>query len=750
MLQRNKTRAPAYDYDDRLDAAENSGLNELAEFAIGFARRQYQIILLALVLASGVGFIYLRTTPAVYTAQASIIIDPPRSTFVQQQGLLNDPIQVESQIEIIRSKAVASAVVKELNLTNDSEFMGSDGGGLLQTLSRRILGTAESKLDPLERVTAAFLRQLKVDRVEGSWVIQIGFTSRTPERAAQIANATANAYILDQLDAKYQANRTATSWLQERIQQLGVQATAAQRAVEEFKGKNNIVSADGKLLDDQQVGELNSRLVAARGQTADLSARLSRLKTILSAGSADANLEAVTGVETSPIFTGLRQQYLELARRESDWSARFGRDHLAVVNLRTRMQEIRTSMLEELRRYAEATKNDYELAQGRQEEMEKQLTNAVSRSRTTGQAQVTLRELESSATGYRNLYDSFLQRYMGSAQQETFPITEARVISPASPPLNKSKPKSMVVLALSIVGGLGLGLGLGMLREILDHVFRTGARLEEVLQTSCIALVPLLRAQTPSLREKLLNRRYGNHDHNLAFETVINEPLSRFSEAIRSVKLAIDLHLATKASKVFGFTSALPNEGKSSVSVAFARLVAQVGKRVILVDCDLRNPSLSRALAPKATIGILDVISGNSLAKEAILKDSKTNMDFLPVVKKTSLFHTSEILASDAMKKLFDELSVYYDYVVVDLSPLAPVVDVRATTHLLDAYVLVVEWGRTNIDVVKKALSGAPGVYDALLGAVLNKTDMALIERYDGYGSGFYHNGYYGRYGYTE
>jgi len=202
---------------------------------------------------------------------------------------------------------------------------------------------------------------------------------------------------------------------------LGAQATAAQRAVEEFKAKNNIVSTDGKLLDDQQAGELNSRLVAMRAQTADLSARLSRLKSIISTGSTDANLEAaVTGLETSAIFTGLRQQYLELARRESDWSARFGRDHLAVVNLRTRMQEIRTSMLEELRRYAEATKNDYELAQRRQEDMEKQLTNAVSRSRTTSQAQVTLRELESSATGYRNLYDSFLQRYMGSAQQETF------------------------------------------------------------------------------------------------------------------------------------------------------------------------------------------------------------------------------------------------------------------------------------------------------------------------------------------
>ena len=135
-------------------------------------------------------------------------------------------------------------------------------------------------------------------------------------------------------------------------------------------------------------------------------------------------------------------------------------------------------MLDELRRFSETTKNDYEVLKQRQDEIEKQLAEAVSQSQTTGQAQVTLRELDSKATGYRNLYDSFLQHYMGSAQQETFPISEARILSPASPPPFKSKPKSLLVLALSLIGGAGLGFGLGMLREVTDRVFRTGEQLE--------------------------------------------------------------------------------------------------------------------------------------------------------------------------------------------------------------------------------------------------------------------------------
>ena len=251
-------------------------------------------------------------------------------------------------------------------------------------------------------------------------MIAIGFSSRVPEKSAQIANAVANAYIADQLASKYSANRTASAWLQERLQQLGEQGAAAEQAVIAFRQQNNIVATAGKRMDEQNLADLNTRLVAARAQTADLSARLSRIESIIRTWNPDTtSLDAtVSDALTSPIFTNLRQQYLDLARREVEYSARYGRDHLAVVNLRNKMRDLRSSTFDELRRVAETIKSDHEISKQRQGEIEKQLDQALSQSQTTDKAQVTLRELESATKTYQSLYESFLQRHMAGIQQE--------------------------------------------------------------------------------------------------------------------------------------------------------------------------------------------------------------------------------------------------------------------------------------------------------------------------------------------
>ena len=252
---------------------------------------------------------------------------------------------------------------------------------------------AEQKAPP-DHIAEAFLKRLSATRVEMTNVIDVGLNWNDPIRAAEIANAIAKAYITDQLNAKFEANRTAALWLQQRIQQLGDQAEAAERAVNAYKTQHNLVSSDGKSIDDQQITELSSRLVAARAQAADLQARVNRYDSALSQNPADSQsigtLDAAgSDVLTSPIITNLRQQYLELARRESEYSARFGANHLSVVNLRTRMQELRSSIFDEVRRLAETTRSDYNVALQRQQDLEKQLAQAVSQSRTTNSAEVT-------------------------------------------------------------------------------------------------------------------------------------------------------------------------------------------------------------------------------------------------------------------------------------------------------------------------------------------------------------------------
>lgn len=753
--------------------ADGGGISDIINFGIGLLRRQYLVILFTAGLAIAASLLYLRLAPPTYTAQVQILLANPRPQFVQQQSLLAETAfdlnQIETQLQLLRSKATAVAVINQLKLANDPDF---DGSGLsLQSLWERLrpsgpagskkAGPSDAQSEPSEGLVDAFLSRLSAGRVGFSNVIEISFSSSNADRAAEIANAVANAYVADQLNAKFEANRRATSWLQERLRDLGDQAIAAQRAVDVYKAQNNIVSLDGKPIDEQQITEINNRLAGARAQTSEATAKLARYETLLASDpknpSSMANLDAIgADALNSQIITGLRQQYLELTRREAELAAKVGRDHLAVVNIRNRVREFRVSIFDEVRRLAEVSRSEFELAKQRQQEIEKQLSKAVSQARSVSSAELTIKDLESRAKGLRALYESFQQRYMGSTQQESFPISETRVLFPASPPPSKSKPKTRLVLTLGILGGLALGVGLALLRDLMDRVFRTSSQVESVLELPCLSLVPLLpvrKSSKPPVRlqptadddvqQRIVSSPTAIH------RTVVGMPLSRYTEAIRSIKLAIDHNPAKISSQVIGITSALPNEGKTTIAASLAQLIGHTGKKAIIVDCDLRNPSLSTIFAPRAAAGIIEVANGSRSLTEAIWRDPATNLAFLPAVRRGPLLHTSEILCADTISKLFDRLRADYDYVIVDLPPLTPLVDVRATSSLIDCYILVVEWGRTKIDVVQHALHTAPNIHESLIGAVLSKTNTKAMARYDGHRSYYYHDSHYIRYGLT-
>jgi succinoglycan biosynthesis transport protein ExoP len=365
-----------------------------------------------------------------------------------------------------------------------------------------------------------------------------------------------------------------------------------------------------------------------------------------------------------------------------------------------------------------------------------------------------LRELDSSAQSSRALYDNFLQRYMQSTQELSLLTSEARVISRASPPVDQTSPKSLLVMALSSVGGLAFGFGLGLLRELLDRVFRTSKQVEEKLRLGCVAIVPEVGpVQIPKISQEITDggdeRRQIRRDGSVMWN-VIYSPFSRYAESIRSLKLAADLNAGIRTNKVVGLTSSLPAEGKSSLAGALSLLCSQVGSRAILVDCDLRNPSLSESLSPHAESGLLEVIAGSKSLEEALWTDPATKLDFLPMVFPTRLAHSSEILAAEGTKALFERLRSLYDYVIVDLPPLAPVVDVRSTVNFVDSYFFVVRWGTTKIDVAEHALGDAKVVYDNILGAVLNRASINALSRFDGSRKDYYRNKSYARYGYSE
>ena len=705
--------------------------------------------------------------------KSSILIDPRRVQLFQgatfAEGQMDTPA-LESQVELLKSEPVALAVVKQLGLANDTEFLSSDAGpfGILRSVWRDFFPAGPSIPLTEHEATRAALgvlsKNLTVSRVGLSYNLAIKYRALRPGQAAQIANAIAKSYIAEQLQGKYDSTKRATIWLPGRIEELNQKRALAERAVVDFKQQKNMVATDGKLLNEQQVAELNSKLGAALQKASEEKARLDRIDVIIrddAAGKTESG--TVADILTNPIVTQLRTRYLELVNREANWSRKYGANHLAVVNLRNQIRDVRGSILDELKRVRQSYLSNYEIANQQAEDLEKRLGNAVSQSQTTNQDQVGLRELESSAQSYRAMHDSFVQRYTESLQQQSFPVSDARIIAEASPPLGKSGPKTGLILVMAVAGGLLLGVGAGMTRELMNASLFTSNQVESAFQLPCIALVPALdprkvRATRP-IRSSLSDRggapsidgqRIVSRDSRILWE-VIDSPFSRFAEAIRSIKLAIDLsNGSVNGRQVIGFTSSLPNEGKSTISASTALLAAQAGARVILVDCDLRNPSLSRQLAPCAKLGFLDVISGAASLHDAVWTHPSTNLTFLPGSVRARTVNSSDFLAADATKALFKDLRDNYDYVIVDLSPLMPVVDTRATTGFVNSYICVTEWGCTNVDAVKHSFKDAQNLYQNLLGFVLNKANIDRLSSYDPIGSNYYQNRYYSQYGLTE
>ena len=764
MLQINKTSPPTADVAEGLTPSHL--VKTFSSFKL-ILKRQFRVFLVLMACATALGLLYLFITPPSFTASGTMVIDTHRVQLLQQKPDLGaialDAGTVQTEVEVLLSRTISLAVIRELRLTEDPEFVDAKGGLLGSVLKlvpgHRGSGGKQSEAQLIDRALTAFERRRTVSRVAPTYVMEIGFRSLDPVKSARITNAIADAYIAEQLDAKYQATRRASAWLEDRIKELRMQASVADRAVVDFKRANNIVTVEGagdtvRLMNDQQLSELNSQLVLARAATAEAKARLDRMQDVMKQDVPDASLADVL---KSEIIIRLRNQYLDFAAREHVWAERYGASHLATVNLRTQMLEVRRNINDEMKKIAESYKSDYEIALARVRSLESSLATEVTESQITHNAQVQLRDLESNAKSYRTISDSFLQRYMESVQQQSFPITEARLISAAIPPAHKSQPITLVVLAISTAGGLMLCVAFACYRELSDRVFRTKAQIEESLGANCIATLPALKSTNPVSSPVIaedaapMAERTLVHKHDL-MNYVADSPFSEFTEGLRSLKLVMDLNGMLKSNRVIGLTSTLPNEGKTTIASNFAHLLAQVGRRVILIDCDLRKPSLSQQFAPDAAGGLIQVIAGKIDLADAVWTEPSSGLTFLPApaASEAKLLHTDEILGSNAMKNLIDRLCETFDYVIVDLSPLLPVIDARATSNFIDSYVYVVEWGQTNRDIAERLLAESPEIHDHLLGVILNKAEMRKMARYEGQASSYNYRKYYGRYGYVE
>lgn len=751
-MNQNPSFVHAAEVNDERPEASEIDLDKL----IAAARRQWRVVALFVALALVLGGVYLLTAVPKYTASTRILIDRGNSEVVQQLstigGVLDDEASVLSQVELLRSETIGLAAVGKLKLQDNPEFMASGGsllgivrssiGDLLRTIGMSGGGTEEF-LDEDERLrreaVVHLVDGLAVSRVGRSYVLELSFTSTSPRLSAAVVSAVADAYLDDKLNAKYDATRRAGVWLQERIEELRQLSLASDMAVQRFRAENGLVQAGGKLISDQQLAELNSALIVARADTARAQARYDRIMEIIARGQTDA---IVTDALDSSVINTLRERYLEASKRDSEISKQLGRDHIQAIRLRQEMAEYERLMFDELRRIAESYQSEVEVALSRERNITEGVAQATDVSVVANETQVQLRELERTSETYKNLYQTFLTRYQEATQGQSFPVTEARVISKAVPPVAPSSPRKALVLALSFMIGAAVGGGFGAFREFRDRFFRTGDQIRDVLGLEYLGSIPLVVSKNRPKTETLTKRQMDFR--RSITRQVVDHPLSSFAETLRAAKIAIDVRISKKT-KIVGVISTLPGEGKSTVAANLALILAQTGK-TILIDSDLRNPGTTRALAQHAEAGLLEVVLEGTPYKDVLLHDDDTGLDLLPALVRRRVTHSADLLSSARMNELLSQLSGDYEYIVLDLPPIGPVVDARAIARRIDGFVMVVEWGRTARKVVHDTFVSDDLISHKCIGGILNKIDATKMKLYRDYGSSEYYKGRYSSY----
>lgn len=683
------------------------------------------------------GVCYLMLAAPVYQSTARMLIDTRRAQlFSPQQSVVTsdtfDAASVESQVEVIRSENLARSVIRDLKLLEDPDFMPASAGigSMIKARIAHLLGTEKrpTQEDRLREALSRFSDNLKINRLGITYVIEISFSARTPQLSARIANGVAAGYIAGELDAKRETTRRATIWLQDRISELREQTFAADRAVQSFKADNNIVTVGRNLIGDQQLAELSTQLTTARGQTAETHVRLEWAQRALKEGMPDA-----TTIDSlkSDVLGRLRQQIVDLTAREEDWSRRFGHDNAASESLRTSIKQAKRAFDDELRRLAEVYRGEFEVARAREEALQANLGHMLKVSADTDLKTVGLRELESSAQSYKGLYDSMLTKFMEASQQALLPTTDARIITAAFPPAHKSEPRGVVILGVSSVLGLMAGLGIIFLREATDRVFRRPDQVEAVTGAECLGvLTDIPTGKSPRLPAVTCTGERQIRCNTLIERYSVIEPTSLFTETLRSIRVAIDVEAGDQA-QIIGITSTLPGEGKSTVALNLARLIAHGGHRVLLIDGDLRRRALTTSLSEAGTPALVEVLRGEQPVADALWQCPDTGMQFLPVGAYEGSRHMAELIPASGLAQVLTWTRESFDYVLIDLPPLVPVVDVRAANRLIDRFLLVVEWGQTTQDVVRTELAANRAIRDKLLGVVLNRIDARSLKQID-------------------
>jgi exopolysaccharide transport family protein len=707
-----------------------------------FRRRLRLFAAVALAVFVAVLLYTLQETPR-YTATSQVMLDVRKEQVADMSAVLSglpaDSSVVDTEVEVLKSRSLAARVVKQLKLDQDPYFNPNAPGATgvsswLPWIKKAVApmpaaGSIEAQRQS-EKVVDNLLGGLKVRRSGLTYLISVEYTHIDPAQAAKIANSFADLYLTEQLEAKFDATAKANEWLDTRVVELRDQLQTAEAAVQQYKIANNLMSAEGATLTEQEISGLNQQLASARAQQAESDARLNIARNQLARGSTG---EDVGESLNSPVVQQLRQQRAEQSAKVADMSGRYGDRHPDLLKAKRELADIDGQIQAEIRRIISNLEAQAQVARQRTGSMAGSVSQSKGALAGNNRASIKLNELERKAESVRTLYESLLARFKQTSNSQGIEQADARVVSRAKIPTSPSYPKPSLNLALGLVLALGAGAAAVVLAEILMAGLFTEDEVERRIGIPYLGSVPLLSS---ALDDAKLARGMSPPDYLLA------KPLSTFAESFRKLRAAILFSKVGETIKVIAVTSSLPGEGKTTTTFSLARTLATSGANVVVVDCDLRQSAINRFLPEVPTLGLLEVLNGVCTLDQALITDP-SGAKVLALAK--SAYTPRDVLGSPAMLKLLTELRERFEVVLLDTAPLLAIADTRILAPHADAVVMLARWKKTPVKAITAAINLLQGRGVFLAGLALTQVDLKAQTRY-GYGDANYYYKSYRKY----
>lgn len=677
--------------------------------------RRRRTVGLVAVIVFAIAAAYASLTAPTYTSMASVVLDtkltPPSPGTVASEMTI-DPAVVDSQVEILKSDKIALDVVDRLNLTGDPEFVGSEPSFLRATIDRLVSVFDPSpqgavRTDKRQAAAAALGRKVKVARAGRSILAEITATSLDPVKAAAIANAVAEAYIQDQLSGRMEASQRTTDWMQRRLAEVRERLDAANAALAAFRAGGGDRNATRSAERAEREGSRPGAAEALARARADLE-RMTQLAAALAQGNPDADT---------------------LARID-----RLGDADLSRLVAEQRGPAPGAGVLralgERLDQRIEARRKEVAASALRATLIDKQIQDLQGQDAegaAPGPASDRERALERAAQEAQGNYEALqnrVTRVSAFLQQQSMPVTEARIVTTALPPLTKSGPKSALILLLGLIGGLGAGVAAAFLRDASDRRIRWAQQVTHDLGQPFLGSLAGCPARGRAFRHGTDGS--GGRGRRLPVPLFIANGSGSPSvlETLCTTKVSIDQALHRETSRVVGIVSANAQDGKTTLATNLAVLLVEMRARVLVIDANLHGAGLADLAEGDPGPGLARAVTERRPLAECVVA-SRLGFHLLPGTVGAVPNHPVEILGSPVLRQLLAEARQHYDYVLVEVPPVVTAVDARVVSELIDAFVLVVRGGRTRRDAVEHAFTTCPGIADRIVGVVMNGTKTA-------------------------